>query len=93
MLQRLPIAPAQVKAGNTSETILNEIRQIIYSLYWAKEIPKKVYNNIMNSIKLQNRTDTIFMNSENNKTSNPHRLLIILSDKINLKRVINMLLY
>ena len=93
MLQRLPIAPAQVKAGNTSETILNEIRQIIYSLYWAKEIPKKVYNNIMNSIKFQNRTDTIFMNSENNKTSNPHRLLIILSDKINLKRVINMLLY
>ena len=52
MLQRLPIAPAQVKAGNTSEIILNEIRQIIYSLYWAKEIPKKVYNNIMNSIKL-----------------------------------------
>ena len=37
--------------------------------------------------------DAIFMNSENSKTSNPHRLLIILSDKINLKRVINMLLY
>ena len=38
MLQRLPIALAQVKAGNTSENLLNEIRQIIYSLYWAKEI-------------------------------------------------------
>ena len=38
MLQRLPIAPAQVKAGNTSENLLNEIRQIIYSLYRAKEI-------------------------------------------------------
>ena len=37
--------------------------------------------------------DAIFMNSENSKTSNPHRLLIILSDKIDLKRVINMLLY
>ena len=52
MLQRLPIALAQVKAGNTSENLLNEIRQVIYSLYQAKEITKKVYNNIMNSIKL-----------------------------------------
>ena len=52
MLQRLLIALAQVKAGNTSENLLNEIRQIIYSLYRAKEITKKVYNNIMNSIKL-----------------------------------------
>ena len=52
MLQRLPIALAQVKAGNTSESLSNEIRQIIYSLYWAKEIAKKVCNNIMNSIKI-----------------------------------------
>ena len=52
MLQRLPTALAQVKAINTSKNLLNEIRQIIYSLYWAKEITKKVYNNIMNSIKL-----------------------------------------
>ena len=51
MLQRLPIALAQVKAGNTSEDILNEIRQIIYSLYQEKEVTKKVYNNIVNSIK------------------------------------------
>ena len=52
MHQRLPIALAQVKAGNTSENLLNEIRQIIYSLNWAKKITKTVYNNIMNSIKL-----------------------------------------
>ena len=52
MLQRLPIALAKVKAGNTSENLLNEIKQIIYSLYQAKEITKKVHNNIMNSIKL-----------------------------------------
>ena len=51
MLQRLPIALAQVKAGNISENLLNEIRQIIYSLYREKEVAKKVYNNIMNSIK------------------------------------------
>ena len=52
MLQRLPIALARVKAGNTSENLLNEIRQTIYSLYQEKEITKKVYNNIINSIKL-----------------------------------------
>ena len=50
-LQRLAIALAQVKAGNTSENLHNKIRQIIYSLHRAKEIFKKVYNNIMNSIK------------------------------------------
>ena len=51
MLQRLQIAPAQVKAGTTSENLLNKIGQVIYSLYREKEITKKVYNNIMNSIK------------------------------------------
>ena len=50
MLQRWPIALRQVKGVNTSENLLNKIRQIIYSSYRAKEITKKVYNNIMNSI-------------------------------------------
>ena len=49
MLQRLPIAYAQVKTGNNSEDLLNEIRQIVYSLYKLKEITKKVYNNIINT--------------------------------------------
>ena len=44
MFQRLPIALAQVKTVNTSEKLLNEFRKIIYSLYWPKEIAKKVYN-------------------------------------------------
>ena len=52
MLKRLPIALAQVKAGNNSESLLNEIRQIVYSLDRSKEITKKVYNNIINSIKV-----------------------------------------
>ena len=52
MLKRLSIALAQVKAGNNSESLLNEIRQIVYSLYRSKEITKKVYNNIINSIKV-----------------------------------------
>ena len=52
MLQRLPISLAQVKAGNTSEKLLNKIRQITYCFHREKEVTKKVYNNIMNSIKL-----------------------------------------
>ena len=52
MLKRLPIALAQIKAGNNSGSLLNEIRQIVYSFYRSKEITKKVYNNIINSIKV-----------------------------------------
>ena len=48
MFQRLPIA----LAGNNSESLLNEIRQIVYSLYQSKQITKKVYNNIIKSIQL-----------------------------------------
>ena len=51
-LQRLPTALAQVKAGNNSEVLLNEIRQIVYSLYQSKQVTKKVYNNIIKSIQL-----------------------------------------
>ena len=50
MLQQLPLAIAQVKAGNNSENLLNGIRQIIYSLYQSKEINKKVYNNLIKSL-------------------------------------------
>ena len=42
MLQGLPIAPAQVRAGNDTENLLNEIRQFVYSFYQSKEITKKV---------------------------------------------------
>ena len=48
----LGLNKGQVKAGTTSDNLLNETRQIIYSLYKAKEITKKVYNSIMNSIKV-----------------------------------------
>ena len=44
MLQRFPITLAQVKAGNKFENLLNETRQIIYSLFREKEITKKAYN-------------------------------------------------
>ena len=54
MLQRLPIALAHLKAGNNSEILLNEIRQIVYSLHQSKKITKKVYNNIIKSIQIKN---------------------------------------
>ena len=65
MLQRLLIVLAQVKSGNAFENVLNEIRQILYYFYWEKEDTKM---------------DTIFMNSRNSKTSDPHRLWINLLD-------------
>ena len=53
MLQGFPIALVQVKVGNMSENLLNEIQQIICSLYQEKEIIKKsIYNSIKNSVKL-----------------------------------------
>ena len=52
ILHRLPIALAQIKAGNNLESLLNEIRQIVYSLYQPKRITKKVYNNIIKSVKV-----------------------------------------
>ena len=51
MLQRLPIALTQIKAGNNS-SLLNEIRQIVYSLYQSTEITKKACNNIIKSKKV-----------------------------------------
>ena len=84
--QRISIALAEVKAGNTSEKLLNEVRQTIFSLHREEQVTKKVYNNIMNSIKLENRMDTILMNSGNIKTSEPNRLLLNLLDEINLWR-------
>ena len=50
MLQRLSRALAQITVGNNSANLLNEIRQIIYSLYQSKEITKKVDNNLIKSL-------------------------------------------
>ena len=51
MLQRFPIAFAQLKTGNTPENLLNQIRQTIYSLNREKEVSKNLYNNKMNSVR------------------------------------------
>ena len=52
MLQRLRVALTQIKVGNRSENLSNEICQLIYIFLQAKEITKKVSNNIISSIKL-----------------------------------------
>ena len=53
ILERLPIAIVQVKVGNTSDNLLNEIRQIIHSFYRGNKIIKEVKkNNMMNSIQI-----------------------------------------
>ena len=45
MLNRLPIALAQLQAGNNSNKLKNEIRELLYSLYRSKNMTKQVYNN------------------------------------------------
>ena len=55
MVQRLPIGISQVKAGNTCENVLSKINQLIYSLCQSKETTDKAYNNLMNSVKYQQK--------------------------------------
>ena len=50
MLSRLPITLAQLKAGNNSDKLKNEIRQLLYSLYRSKNMTKQVYNNLIKHI-------------------------------------------
>ena len=50
MPNRLPITLAQLNAGNNSEKLKNEIRQLLYSLYRSKKLTKNVYNNLINAI-------------------------------------------
>ena len=53
MLSRLPITLAQLKAGNNSEKLKNEIRQLLYSLYRSKNMTKQVYNNLIKYISIK----------------------------------------
>ena len=65
MLSRLPITLAQLKAGNNSAKLKNEIRKLLYSLYRTKKLTKQLYKSLID------------MNTENSKTNEPnepHRL-------------------
>ena len=50
MLIILPVSLAQLKAGNNSEKLKDEIRKILYSLYRSKKLTKTIYNNLINTI-------------------------------------------
>ena len=50
MLSRLPITLAQLKAGNNSEKLINEIRQLLYSLYISKKLTKQLYKSLIDII-------------------------------------------
>ena len=50
MLNRLPISLAQLKAGNISEKLKNEIRQLLYSLYRSKKLTKQLYKSLVDII-------------------------------------------
>ena len=50
MIVRLPIFLAQIKAGNNSQKLKNEIRQIVYFLYISKNLSKTIYNHLINTI-------------------------------------------
>ena len=50
MIARLPILLAALKAGNDSEKLKNEIRELLYSLYRSKKLSKTIYNSLMNTI-------------------------------------------
>ena len=84
MLSRLQISLAQLKAGNNSEKLKNEIRQRMYSLYKSKKLTKKYFLNNYLSLHYLNM-ETIFKNNENSKTNEPHRFKLGLTDKLNFK--------
>ena len=71
MLSRLPITLAQLKAGNDSQKLINEIRQLLYFLYRSKKLTKTIYNHLN---KRYLKMEKIFMSTENSKINEPHRL-------------------
>ena len=83
MLSRLPISLPQLKAGSNSEKVKNEIRQAFYSLYRSKKTYKTTLQKFgWHYLKME----TIFINSQNIKTNEPHRFRLDITDKLTLKQ-------
>ena len=84
MLSKLPISLAQVKAGNNSEKLKNEIRQLLYSLYCSKNMTKQVYNNFIKPICITNTIIAhkilimIMITTSSSSSSSPLLLLLLL---------------
>ena len=70
MLSRLPIFLAQLKAGDNSQKLINEIRQLLHSLYHSKKINQ---DNLQSFNQRYLKMKTTFMNTENSETNEPHR--------------------
>ena len=79
MLSSLPISLAQLKAGNNSEKLKKEIRQLFYSLYRSKNLTKNIYKSLVDIF------ETIFMNTENSKTNESYKFIHQFTGKLNLK--------
>ena len=82
MFTRLPILLAQIKAGNNSRELKNEIRQLLYSLCRSKQISKTIYKNLIATIL---KMEAIFMNTANSKTKKSNKCVYNFIDKLNLK--------
>ena len=83
MLSKLPISLAQLKAGNNSEKLKNEIRQLLYSLYCSKNMTKQVYNNFIKPICITNtiiahKILIMIMITASSSSSSPLLLLLLL---------------
>ena len=50
MLSRLPVSLVQLNAGNNPEKLINEIRQLLYSLYRSKKLTKNIYKSLVDII-------------------------------------------
>ena len=97
MLNHLPILLAQIQAGNNSNKLKNEARQILCSLYRSKLLTKTVYNNLIKAIRSKEldfavrsqnyiyKMETFFMNSKNSKTNEPYKFKYDLIDKLDLR--------
>ena len=81
MLCRLPITLARLNAGNNSEKLKIEIKQLLYSLYWSKNLQNKFIKVLSTLFKIE----TIFVNTENSKTNQPHIYKLDLTDNLNLE--------
>ena len=79
MLSSLPIYLAQLKAGNNSEKLKKEIRQLFYSLRRSKNLTKNICKSLVGIF------ETIFMNTENSKTNESYKFMYQFNGKLNLK--------
>ena len=88
MFSKLPITLAQLQAGNNSQKLKNKIRQLLYSRYCSKKINQ---NNLKKCDQYHLKMETVFMNTENNRTNESNKFSYYFIDKRNLKTLVKIL--